>query len=66
MFAASDDAPKEATMLQTFRPVIRSTSERARYRRQYALLLAADDVLLRDVGIRPDDVRARMARHAIA
>ena len=52
--------------MQTFRPVIRSASDRARYRRQYAMLLAADEHLLRDVGVRPDDVRARMARHAAA
>ena len=48
-------------MLQNFRPVPRSAGERARYRRQYAMLLELDDYLMHDVGVRRVEFRGRMA-----
>lgn len=49
-------------MLKNFRSAIRSAGERARHRRQYAALLELDDYLLRDIGVRRDEIHSRMAR----
>jgi uncharacterized protein YjiS (DUF1127 family) len=49
-------------MLQNLRAAIRGASERARHRHEYAAMLNLDDHLLRDIGIRRDEIRARIPR----
>ena len=48
-------------MLHHLKSAIRSSRERARYRREYRALMALDDHFLQDIGIGRDEIGARMA-----
>ena len=47
-------------MLKQLKDAVRRASDRARERREFATLLDLDDHLLKDIGIRRSDVRARL------
>jgi uncharacterized protein YjiS (DUF1127 family) len=50
-------------MLQHITEAFRRSQERARHRREVRALLALEDHILRDIGLRRDDVRARVRAH---
>jgi uncharacterized protein YjiS (DUF1127 family) len=53
-------------MFQQLKGAIRRAQERARRRRDHLALLELEDAFLRDIGIRRDEVRGRLASDRLA
>ena len=52
-------------MLHQITEALRRTQERARHRREVRALISLDDHLLRDIGVRRDQIRSRAREHGI-